>query len=72
MSQITLKHSSARTLVSVESTNNIEIKVTRYRVIGDGYIWEGISLINPCWASESVFYQVLNAVHDADGVFNRK
>ena len=29
-----------RTLFLVESTNNN--KVTRHRVIGDGYIWEGI------------------------------
>ena len=49
--------------------NNIKIKVTRHRVIGDGWIWEGISLMNPCWVSQSVIEQVLNASY---GVFERK
>ena len=29
----------ARTLFSVESTNNIKIKIAPHRVIGDGCIW---------------------------------
>ena len=49
--------------------NNIKIKVTRHRVIGDGWIWEGISLMNPSWVSQSVIEQVLNASY---GVFERK
>ena len=55
---------SARTF---ESTNNIKIKITRHGVTEDGCIWEGISPMNPCWVSQSVFYQVWNAV--SDGVF---
>ena len=27
-------------------TNNVTIKITRHRIIGDGSIWEGISLVN--------------------------
>ena len=37
------------TLFPVESTNNIKIKITHRRVIGDGCIWERISLMNACW-----------------------
>ena len=44
------------------------MKITRHKLVGDGCIWEGISLINACLVSQSVFYQVLNAV--SDGVFN--
>ena len=51
------------------ATNDIKIKIT-HRVVGDGSIWEGISLINVCWVSQSVFYEVLNVV--SDDVFNRK
>ena len=59
-----------RTLFSVQSaTNNIQIKII-HRVVGDGCIWEGLSLINACWVSQSVFYEVLNAV--GDDVFQRK
>ena len=36
----------ARTLFPVESINNIKITITRLRVIGDGCIWERISLMN--------------------------
>ena len=49
----------ARTLFPVESTNNIKTKITHPRVIGDGCIWEGISLMNAWWVSQSVPYQVL-------------
>ena len=42
--------------------NDIKIKVTRHRVIGDGWIWEGISLMNPCWVGQSVIEQVLMPV----------
>ena len=41
-----------------------------HRVIGDGCIWKGISLMNTCWVSQSVFYEVLNTVND--DVFKRK
>ena len=54
----------AWTLFPVESTSKVKIKITHHRVIGDGCIWEGISLINACWVSQSVFYQVLQAVSD--------
>ena len=33
-------------LFPVECTNNIKIKMTCHRVIGDGCIWEGILLMN--------------------------
>ena len=58
----------ARTLLPVKSTNNI--KGTHHRVIGDWGIWERISLMNACWASQSVFYEVLNGVSDC--LFKRK
>ena len=32
-----------RILFRFESTNNKKVKVTLYRIIGDGCIWEGIS-----------------------------
>ena len=35
-----------RTLYPVECTNNIKTKITYHRVIGDGCIWGGISLMN--------------------------
>ena len=38
----------ARTLFPAESTNDIKIKITHHRDIGDGSIWEGISLMNTC------------------------
>ena len=41
--------------------NNLAIKINRYRVIGDGGIWERISSRNACKISQSVPYQVLNA-----------
>ena len=44
--------------------------ITHHRVIGDGCIWGGISLMNDCRVSQSVFYQVLNAVSEV--VFKRK
>ena len=34
-----------------------------------GCTWEGISLMNACCVNQLVFYQVLNAVSDADDVF---
>ena len=39
-------------------------------MVGDGCIWEGISLMNACWVSLPVFYEVLNAV--SDDLFKRK
>ena len=38
--------------------------------MGDGCIWEGISLINACWDSQPIFYEVLNAI--SDDAFKRK
>ena len=31
-----------------ESKNHTKIKITRHRDMANGYIWEGISLINAC------------------------
>ena len=45
----------ARTLVPVESTNNLKINRTHHWVIGDGCIWEEIALMKPCWASQCSF-----------------
>ena len=59
-----------KTLFPVESTNNIKINIIHHRVIGDGCICQGISHMNTCWVSQSVFYQFLNVV--SDGVFKRK
>ena len=39
-----------------------KIKITHHTVLGDGWIGEGISLMNPCCVSQQVFCQVLNAV----------
>ena len=39
-----------------------KIIITHHRVVGDGCIWEGISLINACWVSQLVLCQVLNPV----------
>ena len=39
-----------------------KIKIIRHRVIGDGCIWEVISITHEsCGVSQSVFYHVLNA-----------
>ena len=38
------------------------MKMIWHRVMGDGCIWKGISLMNACWVNQSVFYQILNAV----------
>ena len=47
-------------LLKVAIYNNLKVKITHHRVIGDGCIWEGIS--PECLQSQSVvFYQVLNA-----------
>ena len=46
-----------------------EIKKT-HRVIWDGCIWNGISLTNASWVSQSVLCEVLNAV--SDDVFKTK
>ena len=80
MSQRSLKHSLytiyselGKTLFPVECTSNIKVKVTHRRIIGDGCIWEEISLVNGCCAesvSQSVFFHVLNAV--ADSLFWKK
>ena len=40
------------------------MKITHHKFVGDGCIWEGISLMNACRVSQSVLYQVLNAVSD--------
>ena len=37
-----------KTSVDTQSINNVNIKITRHRVIGDGWIWEEISLMNAC------------------------
>ena len=47
-----------------ETEVNLTIKINCHRVIGDGYIWEGISsheCLQSQSVSQSVFYQVLNA-----------
>ena len=44
----------ARTVFPVESTNNIMIKITYHRVIGNRCILEGIALPNAWWVSQSV------------------
>ena len=38
----------ARALFPFEYADNIKIKVTRRRFIGDGCIWEGMLLMNTC------------------------
>ena len=45
-----------------ESKNQVKTKITRHRVMGNGCIWERISLMNPCGVSQSVFYQFLIVV----------
>ena len=70
MNQTSLKHKSyslydSRCELSrtFESKNHINIKTNRHRVMENGCIWEGISLMNVWWVSQSaVFYQVLNPV----------
>ena len=47
----------------------MKIKIT-HRIVGDGCIWKGISLMNVCWVSQLVFHKVLNAF--SDDVFKRK
>ena len=37
-----IQYSELRTLFPAESRNNIKIKITRHRFIGDGCIWEEI------------------------------
>ena len=44
----------ARTLCLVETIYNRKIKT--HKVVGSGCVWKGISLINACWVSQSVFY----------------
>ena len=39
-----------------------KIIITHHKVVGDGCIWEGISLMNACWVSQLVPCQVLNPV----------
>ena len=39
-------------------------KISHHRVVGDESIWEGILFVNACSVSQSLFYQVLNAVSD--------
>ena len=70
MNQTSLKHKSyslydSRCELSrtFESKNHINIKTNRHRVMENGCIWEGISLMNACWVNPSaLLYQVLNAV----------
>ena len=38
----------ARTLFPVKSTNDIKIKITHHKVIGDECIWEEMPLMNAC------------------------
>ena len=62
----------ARTLFRVESTNNLKIKITQHRVLGDGFIWEGISFMNAWWVSQSASVGVsdcCSVVAVSDGVF---
>ena len=40
----------------------MKIIIIHHRVTGNRWIWEGISLMNACWVSQSGFYQVLNPV----------
>ena len=52
VNQTTLKHgshphiASESELISFESTNDIKVKVTSERVIGDECIWEGMSVMD--------------------------
>ena len=39
-------------LLKVAIYNNLKIKITRHRVIGDECIWEGILPINACRVSK--------------------
>ena len=39
-------------LLKVAMYNNLKVKITRHRVVGDGCIWEGISP-NACRVSQS-------------------
>ena len=45
---------ASRTLFPIQSTNTIQIKITNYRVVGDGYIWESMWLMNMLAESVSV------------------
>ena len=47
-------------LFPVQSMGNIKFKMTCYRVAADGCICREILIINVCWVSQSVIYQVLN------------
>lgn len=62
----------ARALFSVESINDIKIKKAHQRIIGGGWTWEGISLINTCWVSHSVLNQFLNVAKDGEILFHLK
>ena len=53
-----------RTLLTAESKYNIKIQITHHRVMGNGSISEGISLMNTFWVGHSVFYQDLRAAND--------
>ena len=57
-----------RPVFPVESTNNIRIKLTYLKGMGNGCIWKRISLVNACWVSQSVLVQcheVLITVSDS-------
>ena len=62
----------ARALFSVESINDIKIKKAHQRIIGGGWTWEGISLMNTCWVSHSVLNQFLNVAKDGEILFHLK
>ena len=62
----------ARALFSVESMNDIKIKKAHRRIIGGGWTWEGISLMNTCWVNHSVFDQFLNVTKDGEIPFHLK
>ena len=50
----------ARISFPAQSMGNIIFKMTCYRVAADGCICMEILIINVCWVSQSVIYQVLN------------
>ena len=49
-----------RNLFLAGSTSGIKIKITHHSVIGDKWIWEGISLMNVCRVSQPMIHHVLN------------
>ena len=61
MNGTSLKHKSyslddSKLATTFESKNDTKTKISHHRVTKNGYIWEGISLMNPCWVGESVSF----------------